>query len=184
NLWYDNLTKDVFDDEFNQHKCRLEIPNRDVFIYIMASDSSFAFYDNLTTKNKKETLLDNLTLSFNQAMVEFKNLQKQGKSKWADYRATSIANLAKIEPFSVKINGNGEKNSVNAVSSTHGPSWRMVVSLTPKTEAYGIYPGGQSGNPGSFYYDNMIPKWDRGDYDKIEILSANDKAEMKIVFLP
>ncbi|MEY4875482.1 MAG: hypothetical protein RL708_631 [Bacteroidota bacterium] len=184
NLWYDNLTKDVFDDEFNQHKSRLEIPNRDVFIYIMASDSSFAFYDNITTKNKKETLLDNLTLSFNQAMVEFKNLQKQGKSKWADYRATSIANLAKIEPFSVKVNGNGEKNSVNAVSSTHGPSWRMVVLLTPKTEAYGIYPGGQSGNPGSFYYDNMIPKWDRGDYDKIEVLSANDKAEKRIVFLP
>ncbi|MFM2226481.1 MAG: hypothetical protein RJA07_2683 [Bacteroidota bacterium] len=184
NLWYDAFVDDVFNDEFSKNKFKLEKPNRDVVIDIMKNDSNFIFWDNINTKNKKETLKDLLVTSFDTAYFQFKNLQKQGKSKWADYRATSIANLAKIEPFSVKVNGNGEKNSVNAVSSTHGPSWRMVVSLTPKTEAYGIYPGGQSGNPGSFYYDNMIPKWERGDYDKIEVLSANDKAEKKITFLP
>ena len=28
----------------------------------------------------------------------------------------------------------------------------------------GVYPGGQSGNPGSRYYDSMIDTWAAGDY--------------------
>jgi penicillin amidase len=28
----------------------------------------------------------------------------------------------------------------------------------------GIYPGGQSGNPGSKFYDNFIPIWAKGGY--------------------
>ena len=38
----------------------------------------------------------------------------------------------------------------------------MIVSLTPETEAYGVYPGGQSGNPGSKFYDDFIDKWVAG----------------------
>jgi penicillin amidase len=184
NLWYDALLKATFDDEFSQHNSKLEKPNRDVVIDIMKNDSNFVFWDNIKTKKKKETLKNLLVASFDSAYHQFKNLQKMGKSNWADYRNTVIENLAKIEPFSVKVNGNGEKNSVNAVSSTHGPSWRMVVSLTPQTEAYGIYPGGQSGNPGSFYYDNLIAKWDKGEYNKIEVLNSRDKALKQINFIP
>jgi penicillin amidase len=37
-----------------------------------------------------------------------------------------------------------------------------VVSLE-KTgiKAWGVYPGGQSGNPGSPYYDNFIAPWEK-----------------------
>ena len=31
-----------------------------------------------------------------------------------------------------------------------------------KKIAYGIYPGGQSGFPGSIYYDNMVDDWVEG----------------------
>ena len=31
-----------------------------------------------------------------------------------------------------------------------------------KKVAYGIYPGGQSGFPGSVYYDNMVNDWVNG----------------------
>ena len=31
-----------------------------------------------------------------------------------------------------------------------------------KKVAYGIYPGGQSGFPGSMYYDNMVDDWVEG----------------------
>jgi penicillin amidase len=184
NLWYDAFTNAVFDDEFSQYNFKLEKPNRDVLIDIMKNDSNFVFWDNIKTKNKKETLKDLLVASFDTAYHQFKNLQKMGKSNWADYRATTIEYLAKIPAFNNYTFGNGEKNSVNAVSSTHGPSWRMVVSLTPQTEAYGIYPGGQSGNPGSFYYDNFTKLWENGEYNKIEILALKDKAAKRISFIP
>ena len=45
---------------------------------------------------------------------------------------------------------------------TFGPSWRLVVDMREKKLAYGIYPGGKSGFPGSAYYDNMIDDWVNG----------------------
>jgi len=58
----------------------------------------------------------------------------------------------------------GGQHIINATSETHGPSWRMIVHLTDDIEAYGIYPGGQSGNPGSKYYDNFVQHWAAGRY--------------------
>ena len=51
------------------------------------------------------------------------------------------------------ISGGGD-DIINAFTKYHGPSWRMVVELTDKINAYAIYPGGQDGNPGSKYYDH------------------------------
>jgi penicillin amidase len=31
-------------------------------------------------------------------------------------------------------------------------------------KAFGVYPGGQSGNPGSPFYDNMLSHWMEGAY--------------------
>ena len=43
----------------------------------------------------------------------------------------------------------------------------MVTELTDEVNAYGIYPGGQSGNPGSKYYDTFINDWLVGKYYKL-----------------
>jgi penicillin amidase len=46
-----------------------------------------------------------------------------------------------------------------------GPSWRMIVTLSRNgVGAEGIYPGGQSENPASPWYDNLIPRWWDGQY--------------------
>ena len=43
----------------------------------------------------------------------------------------------------------------------------MVVALGDEPEAYGIYPGGQSGNPGSPFYSHMVDKWSKGEYFRL-----------------
>jgi penicillin G amidase len=46
-----------------------------------------------------------------------------------------------------------------------GPSWRMIVSFTSSgPSARGVYPGGQSENPASPWYANLIPLWWDGQY--------------------
>jgi penicillin amidase len=41
----------------------------------------------------------------------------------------------------------------------------MIVSLEKSgAKGWGVYPGGQSGNPGSTYYSNMVPAWSTGKY--------------------
>jgi penicillin amidase len=47
-----------------------------------------------------------------------------------------------------------------------GPSWRMIVHWTRSGEAVGegIYPGGQSENPASPWYDDQVADWWDGKY--------------------
>ena len=55
----------------------------------------------------------------------------------------------------------------------------MIVHLTDKIEAYGVYPGGQSGNPGSKYYDSFVDQWAAGKYYEIWFMHAGDKLDKK-----
>ncbi len=44
-------------------------------------------------------------------------------------------------------------------NSTHGPSWRMIADLGNLNRSVAIYPGGQSENPLSPHYADMLPYW-------------------------
>ena len=85
--------------------------------------------------------------------------------------------MGRIAPFSREgIRVGGDLNIVNACSRTHGPSWRMVVEFGPSSViAHGIYPGGQSGNPGSPWYDNMIGDWAEGKLQELVFLKQGQK---------
>jgi penicillin amidase len=52
------------------------------------------------------------------------------------------------------------------LKSTIGPSWRMIVgwSGAGRPVAEGIYPGGQSENPASPWYTNLVGDWWNGRY--------------------
>ena len=58
----------------------------------------------------------------------------------------------------------GHRSALNAILRDHGPSWRMIVELGDEVKGVGVYPGGQSGNPGSRFYDNMLDYWMNGQY--------------------
>ena len=50
--------------------------------------------------------------------------------------------------------------------SQSGPSWRMIVRWTGHGQAAGegVYPGGQSENPASAWYENQVADWWNGRY--------------------
>ena len=51
------------------------------------------------------------------------------------------------------------------MTATAGPSWRMVATVGPAgVSAEGVYPGGQSENPASPWYANLVPLWWDGQY--------------------
>jgi penicillin amidase len=56
----------------------------------------------------------------------------------------------------------------------------MVVSLEKSgINAWGVYPGGQSGNPGSPYYNNLLNLWTQGKYIKFSFTAALEKMKGK-----
>ncbi|MCO6475523.1 MAG: penicillin acylase family protein [Phaeodactylibacter sp.] len=102
---------------------------------------------------------------------------------WSIYKNTHIGHLARIAPFSigfVDIGGFGE--APNAIKDDHGPSWRMVVALGEPVEAYGVYPGGQSGNPGSPYYQSMVQQWAEGEYNPLFLMKGPEDRRQPVRF--
>jgi penicillin amidase len=53
----------------------------------------------------------------------------------------------------------------------------MVVEMGPEIKAFGVYPGGQSGNPGSRFYDNFIPVWANGEYLNFDLRTQENQSE-------
>ena len=165
NLWDTTMTL-VYDDEYKLSSLPLRRPYESTLLEALLRDSgNYIFADNVNTKNVKETMADVALDAFKRVAKLSAKLDKDGKLEWAKFKDTKVAHFTKIDALSrLHVNNGGGSYSINATKSDHGPSWRMIVHLTDTIEAYGLYPGGQSGNPGSKYYDTFIDYWAAGKY--------------------
>ena len=183
NEWYKKFKTDVYDDEFAKAPQPIQIPFESTLIEATIRDSSYKFFDDINT-TKKETLTDDALKSFKEAVLILKNLETTGKLEWWKNKDTRINHLLKQPAFSrMHLNMGGGRNMINATTEDHGPSWRMIVSLTAKTEAYGVYPGGQNGNPGSLYYDNFVDKWAEGKYYSLWMMTKEEVKDNRVKWI-
>jgi penicillin amidase len=130
------------------------------------------------------------SIAFRKALSQFTTDAKNNRSKdWSSFLDVQINHLLRIPDFGIKPKGvGGNKYCINAMQTHDGPGWRMIIHLNPENEAYGIYAGGQEGNPGSKNYDNFIKPWSENKYFKLWMMKedeANDKRViLKSVFSP
>jgi penicillin amidase len=167
--WHKNLALGIWSDEFSDAKNPMVIPSRDRTVQLLLTNNTAKWYDNIKTPGI-ETKGDIITSTFKETVDSlFKTYGEiSSKWEWGNVKGTNIPHLAKISGFGTKtLFTGGSKTAVNAISQTTGPSWKMIISLGDKVEAYGLFPGGESGNPGSFYYDNMVEKWAGGKLNSL-----------------
>lgn len=185
-LWSKRLFYDIWDDEFTVASIPMRYPSRDRTVELILKDPSSRWFDNVNTP-AKESLNDLVNESFKYACDSLgRKYGPIGKRwAWANVKQTHVPHLANIPGFGSKtLMMGGGKSTINALSETNGPSWRMVVELGKIPKGHGVYPGGQSGNPGSPFYDNMIDTWARGNlYDLYLMKSADDLADKIITHL-
>lgn len=163
-LWWDSLSSVVYDDEFFQSNLPMPKPEMSTLLEGIRKDSAYQFADNINTP-KKEDVATDVTTAFEKIIPVLQTFDKQNELEWSKYKSSGIMHLLRIPALSrLNLYSGGGLTEINAYEKFHGPSWRMVVELTDQTKAYGIYPGGQSGNPGSKYYDAFIDDWLTGKY--------------------
>lgn len=182
-IWWLSLKKMVW-DEFRASNLVLNYPDDYNSIHILKNFPENEFIDIKATP-EKETSAHLIRSSFEQAIDSLSNWTASNEKdyRWADFKATKLQHLLRLDAFSIEnVQIGGNKNIVNATSSRHGPSWRMVVELGDEIEAWGIYPGGQSGNPGSIYYNNMVEKWKNGEYIQLLFLKNSGETNDRIIF--
>ncbi|MFV0571645.1 MAG: penicillin acylase family protein [Xanthomarina gelatinilytica] len=177
-LWWKKLYPLTW-DEFDLDNMAFIDPYTYQTIYMLKNHPEDDFMDIVETP-EKETAKDLFLITFKETAKELTEWKKEhGDYNWQAYKATFVGHLLQGLPAFSRFNLpiGGDRNTVNAADKNHGPSWRMIVEMTSPPTALGIYPGGQSGNPGSKYYDNFIDRWAIGEYFQALFLQDQNNSE-------
>lgn len=178
-IWWNELRKLLW-DEMSDSQYPLKQPNFYVTVKFLKEDNTSVFYDIQATSTKetraqlvlqsflniKDTLASKLFTEVSEPYGSDETSIKNDldAANWGKYKDTKISHLAGLDPFSsLHVMNGGNLGVVNATNSTNGPSWRMIVDFGDM-QGYVVYPGGQSGNPGSKFYNNMVGSWTKGEY--------------------
>ena len=161
-------------DEISGQDYKIAFPDFWVLNQLIEENQNDDFFDDKSTIEKED---------YSQIAVQTftevaEKLSLNDDLSWASKKPGRVMHLLNIPGYSkmgLKTGGSGDV--LKAIRGGFGPSWRMVVELGEKPNAWGIYPGGQSGNPLSPYYDNMVDDWAAGKY--YELLFSSNEEEIK-----
>ncbi len=170
--WFDRAYEMTFDDfKTLEEQAPVLYPEAWRFIELMEEVPEHIFFDRVETV-QRERAADVVLAAWEEVVAGY-----EGQS-WSDYKATGISHLGRIPAFSrTGLGVGGYYDAPNAIQKGFGPSWRMVVALGEAPEAYGVFPGGPSGNPGSPFYAPDVDKWAAGEYNTLHLMDGpGDKA--------
>jgi penicillin G amidase len=103
--------------------------------------------------------------------------------RWGRLHSRSIPSITGSPALSYRpYPAGGDPRTVDAadggMNSSFGPSWRMIVAWTGtgRATAESVYPGGQSGDPASPWYQNLVSTWRKGQYLSLSATAASPAA--------
>ncbi len=170
--WWSNFYYGILNDEYRSTNASLRYPARDRLIEVIKSEPDFAFFDNIETE-KIETREEIATATFKETAEELTNAYGEfgDNWNWGVVINNDFDHIAFIPGFGAQnVYSSGGSESINATRESWGPSWRMVVELGSEVKAWGVYPGGASGNPGSANYDSMLESWRTGELYELKFM--------------
>ena len=180
--FWDTVQVSIWKDEISRTSPLATWPTEQTTIEWLLRDTVYRYADDINTP-RVETLAMTVTTSFKKAASFLQLKEAEGKLTWSRFMNPSLYHLLKdaLPAFARKgLSVGGYGNIVNAIKHSHGPSWRMIVHLVDGIEAYGVFPGGQSGNPGSRFYDNNLSVWEKGEYNRCWYMRENDRSSEQV----
>jgi penicillin amidase len=122
-----------------------------------------------------ELLLESFRDAYSRLESRFGEFSDQWQ--WHKYNGSTINHLLNIPALNEpRLQVGGSSQSPNAISNNQGPSWRMIAEMTNPVKAWGVYPGGQTGNPASKGYNVFIPDWSNGNHYSLTLFEAFEQA--------
>jgi penicillin amidase len=180
-LW-NELNRMTWDDEAGPALGRMSRPASQILVDLILHDPEASRFDDKTTP-EREGLPQIAVRAFRAAVAGLERTRGPfGEAwRWGKVKGTEIRHLGRIPGFNRKIEADGVGHVIDAISAFWAPSWRMVVELGPEVKAWGNYPGGQSGNPGSKFYDDRVDDWAAGRPYELVFMKSADEADPRIV---
>ena len=170
-IYLDNLNDAVWDEAvFTEFRS----PREDRLYSIMANESSGIWLDMKSTPEVVEEASDVMRYALEKTVSDLNEDYGWDKARWrwGDHHKVVFKHYTRSEALRPLWRGPFEYPGFAQTLSpaanretTHSASWRMVVDFsTQPPVGYGVYPGGQSGNPFSPNYDRHIEKYLSFDY--------------------
>jgi len=176
NWW--NLFRQLTWDELNQVVPTSKPPDA-VLAHMLISDPGNPVFD-LRSTTRKETAADLIRQAFQ--MLPSKLTHIHEIPVWSAINNTQLDYYG-INAFSVKnLKVGGYQTTINMNTGNKGVVYRMIISLEDEPFAWGVYPGGQSGNPGSYFFNNLTESWATGNYYDWLILKSENETNKNILF--
>lgn len=174
--WWQTVYNAIWDPEFAEIDRYVRRPDRERTGLELKRNPN----DSLWVSGGYESLTQLITEIFGNEFLKLKNNNgPPGEDwKWEKRQSSQIRHQAEIPGLGESgLAPGGTARALNANHNNHGPSWRLVVDHSNPLKAYGIYPGGTSGNPGSYFYDNFVDDWEAGELRELRFWQNLDEIE-------
>jgi penicillin amidase len=159
---------------------RLSTPTQAVLAELLSFPES-EWWDITATFDVVETRDEIVALSLRNALANVRRElgpPEAGGWRWDGVQQANIHHLlgfAALSALDLPVQGGPGNLNPSSGNGTFGASWRMVVELGPEVSGWSIYPGGQSGNPASRWYDNRIATWVAGELEQVSVPRGADQ---------
>ncbi len=168
---------------------------------VQAARENSVWWDNVHTKDVKETKKEIVTTSFKNAFTFLQNQLGENVADWTWNRVASVEyghalgnaggvlrKIFNVGPFETVGGDQVINNQIFNIDSTGfykisaGPSSRRIVDFSDVENSWGIVPTGQSGNVFSDYYKDQSQKYLDGEFVKM-ILNPKEIQETENILI-
>jgi len=205
NKWLYFYLKATFEDEFGEENFKLLLSTHIVkqMIEAQTQNTTSPWWDNSTTKDKKETQAEILTQSFKEAVA---SLEKQlgndvNQWQWGKVHQVEFQHpIGKVKLFRKFFNVGsfpiaGTNEVINnqlfiytddaQINTKGGPSTRRIIDFSDIENSISVLPTGQSGNPMSKHYSDQSELFVNGNFRKMMLNKKEIEAtSTKLIFKP
>lgn len=205
NKWLYFYLKDTFKDELGEDNFKIFLSTH-IMKQVIASqikNENSPWWDNIATKNSKETRKMIISKSFKESVSALEKQLGATVNSWTWDKVHTLEHqhpLGKVAalrsyfnvgPF--KINGSNEviNNQMFIYSETGdykvlaGPSTRRIIDFSDIENSWSILPTGQSGNPLSKHYSDQAEMYNTGKFRKMKMNKEEIiRTSTKLIFSP
>jgi penicillin amidase len=203
--WIYKYLKKTFQDELGEENFKMLLTTHIVkqIIEPQSKNENSVWWDDVTTKTKKETRSEILNKSFHEAILALENQLGKDVNSWSWDRVhtlehqhplgkvAALRSIFNVGPFSVS----GSTEVINNLffdftdsgeySIKGGPSTRRVIDFSDIENSESVLPTGQSGNPFSKHYNDQAEIYNAGKFRKMKLNKEEIiKSSTKLVFIP
>jgi penicillin amidase len=203
--WIYRYLKNTFQDELGEADFKMLLTTHIVkqIIEPQSKNENSIWWDDVTTKNKKETRSEIINKSFHEGITALENQLGKEVNSWTWDRVhtmehqhplgqvAALRGIFNVGPFNVP----GSTEVINNLffdftdSGEYvvkgGPSTRRVIDFSDIENSMSILPTGQSGNPFSKHYNDQAEMYNTGKFRKMKLNKEEIiRTSTKLVFLP